>query len=402
MLTTRTEIETAITTGETAYVSNESEIVLDSPININNSTAIIGGKFVAPDGQPAFNVTSSGVAFDRTAIRGQGISTGRAAGQKFINCTGEINNPLYEIIIDKVRLTDSASDNIWMENVKDSKIESSTIKDFIYSGVMLLSCDNVDVALNTIKDSALTTGVLNNYGIAASDIVNTVEGRSKNIRITSNHVENIDWEGIDTHGGSGIIVTGNAAINCGRGIALVVGNNTRITSPTDCVVTGNLVDGVDSLREGICLYGLSSAAADAIITGNKIKGHKIPIMIDYYNRSLTYIGHNSVPHISWTPITMLNGWKANTSYTPQYMVDGDIVFMRGMVIAPAGVTNLTFGSISSAYAPNSLAFTRYTKGSNGLADTATIGVSSTGTVAMYYSTINDGYSYPIDGQYRMI
>lgn len=402
-LYTRAQIEEAIEDGETAYVSSESEIILDYPIQVNQSSTIVGGRFYAPSGEPAFVVTASGVNLERTQIRGQGKSFGYTHTQKLIHAVGTPANPLYDISIHNATLTDSAADNIWLQWVKQSKVATSTIKDYLYSGVMLISCDGVDVSGNHISGAPLSTGVVNTYGIAATDLSNSIEGRSKNITISGNILEDIEWEAIDTHGGTHICISHNIINNCVRGVALVVGNSSRVTVPNNCTVTGNIIDGMGSTREGICLYGLPGNLADATVTGNSIRGHKTPIYANQYDRALTRIGANSVPHVGWTNLTLTNGWRANPTYLPQYMVDGEMVYLRGMVIPPVDAFHPTFGALASAYAPSILTFSRYTKGSNPGAGDATIGVATTGSLSMYYSTIRDTvYSYPIEGQYRMI
>lgn len=399
LLRTREEIENALSTGETAYVSDESEIILDTPIEVCNSSNIVGGRFYSP-GHPAFVVKSSGVTFDRITARGSN-ATIYDYDEKMIQAIGTSSAPLSEINIYNSNFSGSAGDNVWLEWVNDAKVSSNTIKDYLYSGILLLSCDGVQVQENIVKDAPLSAGVVNPYGIAASDKVNTIAGRSRNITIAQNIVENIEWEGIDTHGGENLSITGNVVNNCVRGIALVVGNDTRLTVPTGITVTGNLVDGKGSRREGICLYGLGGNPADAVITGNRITGHTTPIYANQYSRAKTYIGGNNVPHVQWTPITLINGWKSNSTYTAQYMVDGDTVYVRGMVIPPA-TFNPTFGSIATAYTPTILTMYRHTKGTNANAGNATVGISTAGMLTMNYADISDMYSYPIDGSYRMI
>lgn len=399
LLRTREEIENALSCGETAYVSDESEIRLYSPIEITHSNNIVGGKFYSP-AQPAFVVKSSGVTFDRVTARGSNPTTYNY-DEKLIQAIGTSTAPLTEINIYNSNFSGSAGDNIWLEWVNDAKIFGNTIQDYLYSGIMMLSCDGVHVQGNIIRDAPLSSGVVNTYGIAASDKVNSIAGRSRNISIVQNIVENIEWEGIDTHGGENLAITGNIVTNCVRGIALVVGNSTRLTVPVNITVTGNIIDGRGSTREGISLYGLSGNPADAVITGNRVVGHATPIVTSQYTRSKTYVGGNNVPHVPWTPLTMMNGWKSNSTYTAQYMVDGDTVFVRGMVIPPA-TFNPTFAAIATAYTPTILTMYRHTKGTNANAGNATVGISTAGQFTMNYADISDMYSYPIDGSYRMI
>lgn len=409
VVNTLAELKTALLAGGTIRMGN-TPITVSEQLDVAVPVRIEGGTFIQPidAGRPAFNVTTSNVAFEGCVFSGAGTSNNYDENGRFIVANGTSGTYLINIAVNNCHMYGSQSENIRLKYVRDSVITNNRISSFLYSGIMLLSVEDTTVANNTVANAVMKSPVVNVYGIAATDDTNESATRSRNVKITGNTVKNIPWEGIDTHGGDGIVITGNTVESCLRGIALVTGNETRVTVPTNCVVTGNYVDlgtESDNTREGIGLWGISGTGATATITGNTVKGYPTPLRLFYYTPAYTLIEGNSFPHQDWTDIPMDNPsvWGPHTLYPPQYMIDGRTVHIRGY-ITPQGTQTTAptrIGTVPPVASPNVLTNYRQTRGANTVSTTsASIVTDVDGTMNMWYRTAsNDFYSYPIDGTY---
>jgi len=406
-VTTQAELEAALVTGYEVYVSPYDVIELDSPVTVTSPCRIVGGSFRVDEG-PAFVVRSSDVELRRvTIVGGRSVDGAYDQSQKLVYALGTAAQPLYDVRVVDCRMRGSRGDNVWLEYCRRSTVRDCKIERFLYSGVMIVSGDQVLVDRNSIVDAPLTAGVVNTYGIAVTDLTNTAAARSTNVQVTNNHVSLIDWEGIDTHGGDALTIVGNTVLGCPRGIALVTGNASRVVAPTRCLVVGNTVDGADARRPlafGVGLFGVSGTPASATIVGNQVLTYTAPWQYDYWARDLTYWAANSKPHVGWRSIQLADDYLANASYPAQYSVDGNTVFIRGGVIPRGGgvATRTEIGSLDKAAAwPSRLTFVRFAKGSSPSAGNAQVAVTTGGDVRMLYGTGTDAYTYFIDGAYQV-
>lgn len=407
LVTTQIEIEARLVTGGEIRVSSLDPIDLDGPIVVDVPCQIVGGDFVVTGG-PAFVVTSSDVEFRNVSIEGgrETFDDTYDVTQKLIYAQGTQSAPLSNVQIVDCRLFNSRGDNVWLEWCTLSTVRDCVIQHFLYSGVMLLSADRVKVNDNVIEDAPLTDGVVNTYGIAISDNVNTLAGRSTNVQVTGNVVSQIDWEGIDTHGGDVISIVGNTILGCPRGVALVTGNATRVVAPTRCLVVGNTIDGADARRPllaAIYLAGIAGVSASGTIVGNQVLTYPTPFTTTYWARADTYLAHNSKPFVNWTNITMGPDYNSSSTYTPQFMIDGNTVHVTGGVIPKSGGVSArdAIGNIPHAGAwPSRLTFIRFVKGSNPAGGNAQLAVTPGGDLQMLYGVGTDTYTYFIGGSYQ--
>ncbi|WP_116042232.1 right-handed parallel beta-helix repeat-containing protein [Amycolatopsis palatopharyngis] len=405
LVTTEAELRAAIAAGGEVYVDTGTTITLSSPVVVDVPVRIIGGSYSVPDGT-GFHVTSSNVEFNRIKIGGGwSYSGGFDSAQKLIHVQGTSAAPLENISIHDSFMSGSRADNVWLEWVRDAYVNDNIIKRFLYSGVMQISCDGVVVNGNNIWDSPLI-GQLNCYGIAVTDADNTVAARSRNITITGNRVHLIDWEAIDTHGGDGITIAGNTVTASPRGIALVTGNSTRVTAPENCMVSGNFVDSRGSrqtVREGVLLGGIANTPADGTVVGNHIIGYGDDALVaNYYDRGKTRIGSNNVPFQNWRPLPLGEDFTANTTYPPEYMVDGDTVHFRGGVIPKSASQRTIISVLPSIARPSVLTTVSMLKGSNASAGEGVLGVWPDGRMVLMYQSGTDTYTYFLHGSYEAI
>ena len=248
---------------------------LTGPVNLKKAVTIEGGEFLPHNTGRGLNITASDVT-----IRGSKFTSSSAANpdasHQIIAAVGTSSAPLRRVTVDKVIIDKSRHQGVRLEWCEDVKVTGCTITDFQYGAVMLISVTRCEVSGCIIRNGLQEGTLVNAYGIAATDLVNTVAGRSKDILITRNVVDNIPrWEGIDTHGGERITITGNIVTRCRDGIAAVAGNSSRATAPKDLVISGNTIDslGITSPRSAIRLYGITDGPqASAMVGPNTIRG----------------------------------------------------------------------------------------------------------------------------------
>lgn len=410
MITNEADLKAAVQDGGVIQCDPNTTIPLSSAVQIDLPTQLIDGTFLVESG-PAFQVNCGNVEIAGISITGNSAG-GYDQTQKLIYVLGEQYNPLSHVRIHDCLLLDSAADNIWMEWCVDSIAHDNMINHALYSGVMVISGDGVVVSDNVISDVLIAQGQVECYGIAITDLLNTAAARSKRCVVSGNRVHQVDWEGIDTHGGDGIVVTGNAVTACRRGLALVTGNASRLTAPQRCVASGNAIDGTGARVTadiGAFLAGAAGLPASATITDNTIAGYDsspaMPISTTNWDRTNTIVAGNSRPHVPWTAVALANGWSPNASFPPQYMVDGNTVSLRGGAIPPAGGAsgNPAIGSLSNAAAwPSARTFYAVVKGSNAVAGIGTLNVDTTGALRLDYASRADAYTYWLNGSYQAI
>lgn len=407
---TLAELKQACTEGGLVSVIG-GPITLSSTVMVTARTTISGGEFVLPSSAAGlgFHIKASGSSISGAKFTGAGIGAGWSYDRRFIHAEGTSQAPLRNISVRNCTMDGCQSDNVRLTWCLDSDVSNNQMKDFLYSGVMLISVDSVNVIGNKIRNAPLSAGVVNTYGIASTDSENTQASRSRNVKVIGNTVENIQWEGIDTHGGDSMSIIGNTVRNCPRGIALVVGNNTRIGVPTNCIVHGNFIDkGTANDVSAISLWGNSALGlkSDAIITGNIIRGYSdsSAIYLNYYDILKTLIEGNSHPHIPWTDLAITNttDWKGVTGYPMQYMVEGRHVYLRGFAspnssARPPDSTITVMPVICRTN--NSKTFVAVSHGSNSAAGFGTLTADITGELQMRYRTTSDAFAYPIEGSY---
>lgn len=409
-ISTFADLQTAVAAGGLVEVSS-TPITITATLQVPAGTLIRGGNFTLPAnaGYPAFQINASNVSIESARFTGAGTGAAYDINSRFIYAYGSLTTYLKNVNVRNCQMDGSQTENIRFVCVRNFKITGNSMDDFLYAGFLGLSVENGDVSGNIVTNAVMKSPVVNVYGIAISDSVNTVAARSRHVRIIGNHVENIPWEGIDTHGGEDLIIVGNVVLSCVRGIALVVGNADRLTVPVRCIVANNFVDigtATDTTREGISLFGLAGNLATATITGNRVRGYSAANSIylsQYVDHTKTLIEGNSHPHIPWTDITLDNAasWTPDATYKPQYMVEGRQVYLRGFALSKSSSTaNSKIGTLPPVASTDRLTFAGASHGSNSAAGTGTLGVYPNGDLYMLYRTGADLYSYPLECSYQ--
>lgn len=319
-VSTQAELEAALLVGGDIWCA-DTLIPLTDTMHVDVTARIHGGRFTRAHGA-AFYVTANNVEFDRVTITGggrtyshvsaetsdyDGLATyatyddvrwaggGYDANEKLIWVRGTRAVPVTGLRIHDCTVTHSLADSMWLEWCEDAHIHHNTIRQALYSGILVISGNRIDISHNLVTDVELPPGKSNVYGIACTDLSGDISDRSRNITITANHVSLVDWEGIETHGGECITVVGNRVTGCPRGIAFITGNSTRTFVPSRCLATGNTIDAAGlrrPLREGISLSGLSGNGATGLISGNQVIGYTNPIWTNYWSPGLSLVDGN--------------------------------------------------------------------------------------------------------------
>lgn len=345
--------------GKTAKISDR--LLLTKPITISDWRISTGTN------NKAFKVSANDVTIKDSTITGVGISAGYVINNRAIDVTGTSSKKLSNINILNNKITGINDTCIQLEWIMNSQIKNNTINQFNYAGIMLISGVDVVIEHNEISNAVHNKNI-NSYGIAVSDLDNTVAARSTRVKVHGNTIRNIpDWEGIDTHGGSFISIIGNTLISCRRAIQALVGNEpTRLTAPQNCVIVGNTIDGsgVNGAATGITLYGKtdSSMLAHGMVTGNAVYNCKTPLQIGYTDPDLTIVKNNvgeaeepivvappteTETDTGWVRFAVADfstGWSSNSTYPARYRIvvknDRRIeVFLDGAVSRVSGATN---------------------------------------------------------------
>ena len=318
----------AVPVGSTFTCPEGDRYKLTGPLNLTKAVTIEGGEFLPHNTGRGLNITASDVT-----IRGSRFTSASAAdplvSHQIIAASGTSSTPLRRVTVDKVIIDKSRYHGVWLEWCEDAKVTGTSITDFQYGAVMLISVTRGEVSGCIIRNGLQEGGLVNAYGIAATDLVNSVAGRSKDILITRNVVDNIPkWEGIDTHGGERITITDNIVTRCRDGIAAVAGNSSRATAPKDLVISGNTIDslGITSPRSAIRLYGITDGPqASAMVGPNVIRGGYVMDVeaARYESTTITaqatsitngYSSHPA-PYRAWAATTLINRNGNNVTRT---------------------------------------------------------------------------------------
>lgn len=251
----------------------------NSPVNVSQPLQIFGYGAKVNTGTnqiSAFTITSSGASVMGLEVIGGGSASFSTNG-RLISVTGVDNGaaaaPTYisKVTIRDCKFSGAGRSAVRADFVRNLIVEDNDIRNVAYCGVELLSCSDAIVHKNFIKDVALGTSG-NAYGVYASrmnaaDLVRYPI--PERVSVCYNHVENVEWEGIDCHGGNDMDFSHNTLTNCGdtnAAIAIIHGDDessTPIVPATNVRVVGNIVKGAQS-------FGIAISSGSASIINENI------------------------------------------------------------------------------------------------------------------------------------
>jgi hypothetical protein len=186
---------------------------------------------------------------------------------------------------------------IYAQFVDNIVIKNNYIHNCGYSGATFLSCNHGNFEANVIK--TITPGTSTNmYGVSLThDSSNYSSLPNPGTKLAThpfcwdwyvagNHVEDINWEGIDCHGGYEINISGNHVYATRQGIACSGSsgaatdyagwNNAVCFNVVDAANSDGTVSGYENLNYGINLNGGSIVNHQNVVcVGNVVRGHGI-------------------------------------------------------------------------------------------------------------------------------
>lgn len=221
-------------------------------------------------------------------------------------------SPFVGVTIEDCQFSTWGEDAIYAEFANNLSIRNNFIEKIYYAGMYMLSVDGGVISGNTV-DTVI--GTPNAYGIAVSrDGDHPQDPRSRNITIQGNTVRNVpNWEGIDTHAGENLVISGNTVESSRIGIAVGPSPGdyrpaTANMAPLNVTVDNNLIDYTATNGAGLAAIrftgaessggaGTFSELATGSVTNNSIKRHGNAVnssegaILAYDTQSLTVTGN---------------------------------------------------------------------------------------------------------------
>lgn len=256
---------------KTYYISQEIEVV-------DNST-LTGGTLLdhVPEGSVAFEFPAvlklqqvKNVKLQDVTIQGPGSRTDASEKNRSVIKIADAEN--VDVIGCKIYDTD-ADIGVRVRHSEKVNIEHIKIDGYSYSGVAFTYlCKDVRVCDSEFYN--LTGTYPQTYPISLSGYEGTERTVTTNAICSGNIIECPfpNWEGIDAHGGDGIVITGNVIKGTKTGIAVIQSIDTPILTK-NVVITDNLIElgtdtsyGSEDNNSGIFCLG-----DDAVVANNVIK-----------------------------------------------------------------------------------------------------------------------------------
>ena len=265
----------SIPAGGTFVFDTGPEFIINSSLRIRNAITIVGRNtqltYQGPPGVTIINLEASDIT-----IKGLQVKSAEQAYQAKSFIIGTIWNsksaPLTNITVSECTLSGYSGVGINLRYVSGFKLLNNQLSDMPYAGIACYSVTDGVIEGNTIRHiTALATTAGNAYGITVQQLGK--EFVSRGIRIANNRVEDVPWEGIDTHGSENLYVYNNELKDCAVGIAMV---SSRLKSPQMVVIANNQIDQQGNMESAIRFDGRGYAKnATGIIVNNNIKGQHI-------------------------------------------------------------------------------------------------------------------------------
>lgn len=248
----------------------------------------------------AISVTADNVTIIAPVITGTGDSAGDVGAA--ISAIGTVSAPILGLQISDAKIQELSQWGIYLEHVHAFSVKDSQLQNIAYGAIAMLSCVGGEVTGNTITNVSMPSPFVGAYGIMMtrnSTQTISVAPRTSNILVSGNIVDGVPtWEGIDTHGGQNLTITGNKVFNCNTGIALVPCPNSSgvdTWAPVNCIVTNNIVDSKTSdgsRAMGISVTGAGTATDVAVEYASVTVANNT--VIDHGNQASTSSGGISI------------------------------------------------------------------------------------------------------------
>jgi hypothetical protein len=287
----------ALTSGGTLYVPegiyrSGALTVADDNVEIVMEPGAVLKFNTLGSGVKAITINANNFAVRGGAIQGPAaaVYVGNENGLHMIGTSTSVRKTGLTVV--GTEISQFGAHGIYAQFVDNINIQSCNIHDCGYAGAMFLSCNHGVFSNNSVI--TIAPGVTSNmYGISlthdSTDYDTDPNAGTKEATnpfcwdwyVAGNHIEDIDWEGIDTHGGYEIRVIGNVVYNTYGGIAVTGSSGDAIDYAgwsnvvADNVVDARNSDGTTSGREntnyGININGAATVTQKRVTcTGNVV------------------------------------------------------------------------------------------------------------------------------------
>lgn len=270
-----------------AVIKLSSVVTLTKPVHIDGH----GAQFITSgtNGMFAIPPAASNSSFRNMRVQGNKPTTYAAANKAF-NITGAPGS-----FVTGLRFTDVFCDGFGYGGFYGSHVRGAVFRDCVvtnsvYCGFQFLSPDGVTLYNPTIDtlEGIFANGFMQSYPIAwtrdQTQVSITDYPNAKDCSTYGGLIQNVGWEGVDTHGGRNIRTMYMTIRGAMHGIAYVPcpdQNGVDTWGPRDCVAAFNEIDSMTTTHDkatGIKFVGAGGndnrvEAATGLIMGNKIKGH---------------------------------------------------------------------------------------------------------------------------------
>lgn len=283
----------ALPSGAVVQAQVGQKFAFTAPVRIKKPVTIRGGEYLVNRTGATFLIESNDITLDGIRLIGPGASLGYLGEQYFVMAMGSASAPIRRTRILNCSMSGCQSSFLWLEWLADFRIDNNILEDGQYAGIMMVSPKRGIIRGNTVQTLRQGGILVNSYGIAVTDVLNTEAARAENVVIDSNFVSDVPgWKGIDTHGGRGIQAVNNHIKGCRTGISFTTGNESRVMPPEDGFISGNIIElgGISNQNAAIVLNGKAAGAglperqATGVIGHNVIIGYDVDLDLQYYVR----------------------------------------------------------------------------------------------------------------------
>ena len=229
----------------------------------------------------AFNISSSDVGIFGLKLKGPQYASSQVNEIAIRIAGADSSNYIDSFHVEKCKFQNWGAYMVFAQFASRLWILRNEMADGYQAGVCFLSCSNAWIEMNRIDN---ISGAAEPYGVQCSreeDDSLVTHPLCSNIMIYRNRIIDIPWNGLDTHGGSGIKFLSNIISGCYRSIAIGScdgSSNNPTFAPYNCDAINNDIDsGVSdgSAVEGIIITGAYDSGVVAYADNCKSIGNTI-------------------------------------------------------------------------------------------------------------------------------
>lgn len=266
----------------------KGNLVITKPLTIRGYGATL---LATVAGTKQIDIQSSNVTVEGLKLTGTGSGAYSNTTFGIYAKAADYASRYKNITLRDLTFTANANHCVQIEFAENVNVENCHASDFARAAFMILSVDGFYIDRFSAVGATMPSGVTNAYGVAISRNTNVniaTQPRSRNFIITRGYVKDINWEGIDTHGGEDGYVGQNEIYHCKVGIAIVSSANESAVStyaPQRVIVDGNTIDAqvTDGTYDaGIVLQGAGTGAGAFVekagfcqIINNIVRNHGV-------------------------------------------------------------------------------------------------------------------------------